>query len=260
MRHFFRIALRVLILAAVFLASTLTAMRFAIHGREVAVPKLESMSASEAERATSSNGLIMEVENRFFSAVVPEGRVISQLPPAGEKVRRGTRVRVALSLGQQKIVIPSVVGQSQRAAEMNIARRGLELGNVAVATLPGFPSDQVLAQSPSANAEGVASPKVNLLVSAPPDPNADLYLTPDFVGHTLEQASRAIAESPMRFGKVTTVKKPANAAPIAVVSAQSAAPVQKLAVTKSSPVIVKQNPTAGQKISAGTMINFEVAR
>jgi beta-lactam-binding protein with PASTA domain len=128
MRHFFRIALRVLILAAVFLASTLTAMRFAIHGRVVAVPKLESMTAGDAECSTQANGLLIEVENRFFSPTVPEGRIISQLPAPGEKVRRGTRVRVALSLGQQKIVIPSVVGQSQRAAEINIARRGLELG------------------------------------------------------------------------------------------------------------------------------------
>lgn len=257
MRHFFRIALRVLILAAVFLASTLTAMRFAIHGRVVAVPKLESMTASDAERTTIDNGLIIEVENRFFSLTVPEGRIISQLPVPGEKVRRGTRVRVALSLGPQKIVIPSVVGQSQRAAEINIGRRGLELGTVAVATMPGYPSDQVLAQSPPANAEGVASPKVNLLVSAPPDPNADLYLVPDFVGHTLEEASKAIAESPMRFGKVTTLKRPANGA----VAAPAPVTFPKPAVVaKSSPVIVRQNPAAGQKIPPGTMINFEVAR
>jgi beta-lactam-binding protein with PASTA domain len=221
------------------------------------------MTAGDAERTALSEGLLMEVENRFFSGTVPEGRIISQLPSAGEKVRRGTRVRVALSLGQQKIVIPSVVGQSQRAAEMNIARRGLELGSVAVATLPGYPSDQVLAQSPPANAEGVASPKVNLLVSAPPDPTADLYLTPDFVGRTLEEASRAIAESPMRFGKVTTVKRPANTAVGTAAGAASVPPATSLkpaVVAKSSPVIVRQNPAAGQKIPPGTMINFEVAR
>ncbi|HYG98322.1 MAG TPA: PASTA domain-containing protein [Terriglobales bacterium] len=255
MRHFFRIALRVLILTAVFLASTLTAMRFAIHGREVAVPKLDGMSTGQAERTTNNNGLLIEVENRFFSSTVPEGRVISQLPPAGEKVRRGTRVRVALSLGAQKMLIPNVVGQSQRAAELNIARRGLELGTVAVATLPGYPAEQVLAQSPPASAEGIASPKVNLLVSAP-DPNAELYITPDFVGHTLDEASRAIAESPMRFGKVTTVKNGGRMGAHAPTSPQMA----KTASPGKSPLIVKQNPPAGDKVPAGSMISFEVVR
>ncbi len=261
MRQFFRIALRVLILFAVFLASALTAMRFAIHGREVAVPKLVGLSSAEADRAVFKTGLYTYVENRFYSAEVPEGRILSQLPPAGETVRRGTRVRVAVSLGRQKLGIPNVVGQSQRAAEMNITRRGLEVGTVAVASLAGVPPDQVVAQSPPPNSGNVVSPKVNLLVSAAPDAASDLYLTPDFVGHTLEEASRAVAESPMHFGKVTTLKSPKPAA-----DANGSAPTNAPAVSpapqraRTSAVIVRQSPAAGQKIPAGTQINFDVMR
>jgi beta-lactam-binding protein with PASTA domain len=271
MRQFFRIALRVLILIAVFLASALTAMRLAIHGREVAMPKVVGMSMADANRAAAASGLFLYVEDRFYSADMPEGRILSQLPPAGESVRRGTRIRIALSLGPQKLVIPNLVGQSERAAEMNIARRGLEVGSVAVASLPGVPPDQVAAQSPPPNATNAASPKVNLLVSASPDPASDLYLTPDFVGHTLDEASRAVAESPMRFGKVTTVKNAGrgpnggrangNIAPVS----PAAGPVGtvrplKTAQAKSSPVIVRQNPAAGQKIPPGTQIDFQVVR
>jgi beta-lactam-binding protein with PASTA domain len=266
MRQFFRIALRVLILFAVFLASALTAMRFAIHGREVAVPKLIGLASADADRAALANGLYTYVENRFYSSDVADGRILSQLPSAGEKVRRGTRVRVALSLGPQKLGVPNVVGQSQRAAEMNIARRGLELGTVAVASLPGLPPDQVVAQSPPPNSANAISPKVNLLVSAAPDPATDLYLTPDFVGHTLDEASRAIAESPMRFGKVSTLKNPK---PVAADVATGAAPVAATGTPpatnaarpqRSSPLIVRQSPASGQKIAPGTQINFDVVR
>lgn len=303
MRQFFRIALRVLILSAVFLASALTAMRFAIHGREVAVPKLMGLSSADADRSALASGLYTFVENRFYSSDVPEGRILSQLPPVGEVVRRGTRVRVAVSLGPQKLEIPNLVGQSQRAAEMNISRRGLELGTVAVAAIPGAPPDQVVAQSPPPNSSNVASPKVSLLVSAAPEPGVGLYLTPDFVGHTLEEASRAIAESPMRFGKVTTAKDtarapnggrtangnaalsaatsvpspagpaaapnsvapaqaPPNGAPAATATNRPAAPrlFGRPVIAKSSPLIVKQSPAAGQKIPPGTQISFEVAR
>jgi eukaryotic-like serine/threonine-protein kinase len=247
MRNLLRILFRVLVLATVFVGSALLAMRLAIHGREVAVPKVAGMSMSDAERTAISDGLLIEVENRFYSSDVQENRVLSQLPPAGEKVRRGTHLRVALSLGPQKIVIPSVIGQSQRAAEINIGRRGLQIGSVAVATLPGFPPDQIVAQSPPPNAAGVASPKVNLLVSAPQDDTA-LYLVPDFTGHTLDDASRAIAASPMKFGKVTTVKNVTNTN------------VERRPAAKGSPVIVRQTPSAGEKIGAGTTISFEVRR
>ena len=49
------------------------------------------------------------------------------MPAAGEKVRRGWRVRVAESMGPQREIIPAVIGNSERAAELNIRRRGLDL-------------------------------------------------------------------------------------------------------------------------------------
>jgi beta-lactam-binding protein with PASTA domain len=257
MRKLFRVLFRVLILATVFLVSALTAMRLAIHGREVAVPKVTGMSVSDAERTAVSNGLLVEVENRFYSGDVPENRVLSQLPPVGERVRRGTHLRVTLSLGPQKIVIPSVIGQSQRAAEINIGRRGLEIGSVAVASLPGLPPDQIVAQSPPPNAEGVASPKVNLLVSAPQD-ETTLFLVPDFAGHTLDDASRAIAGSPMKFGKVTTAKNGMSTNGTNGNGTKSNGANRP--TPRGSPVIVKQAPAAGEKIPAGTAINFEVKR
>ena len=51
MRRFFRWVVRVLILAVVFMASLLTAMRFAIHGRQTAVPKIIGMTPHDAETA-----------------------------------------------------------------------------------------------------------------------------------------------------------------------------------------------------------------
>jgi eukaryotic-like serine/threonine-protein kinase len=252
MRNLFRIFFRVLILATVFLASALMAMRLAIHGREVAVPKVTGMTAAQAERIAVSHGLLLETESRFYSAEVPENRILSQLPALGEKVRRGTHLRVALSLGPQKIAIPNVIGESQRAAEMNIRRRGLEIGSLAVASLPGFPPDQVLSQSPPPNSPAAASPRINLLVSAAQDDSANLYYVPDFVGHTLDEATQAIASSPMKLGTVSTVKE------TKVATASSAQPQPK--VPKKDPVVASQTPAAGQRIPAGTAINFEVRR
>ena len=87
---------------------------------------------------------------------------MSQVPAAGEQVRSGWRVRVAESMGPQRVVIPDLVGESERAAEINIRRRGLEMGTVAAAGISGTPPDEIAAQSPPANATNVSSPKVSL--------------------------------------------------------------------------------------------------
>ena len=115
-----------LVLLMVALVSALTAMRFAIHGREVAVPWLVGMTPLEAGRTAAGLGLDVVVERQFFSREVAEGRIMSQAPPEGVRVRRGWVVRVAQSLGPQRVAIPDVTGQSERVAELNVRRRGLD--------------------------------------------------------------------------------------------------------------------------------------
>src|SRR5438128_7073242 len=159
MKTFFRFVLLFLILVSVAMVSALTAMRFAIHGREVAVPKLIGLTRAAAEQQANANGLILEVENHFYSPEVAEGKVLSQSPTPGSLVRRGWKVRVAESLGPQKAQVPDLVGQSLRAAEINVRQRGLEVGSVAVANLPSAAQDEIVAQSPPANSGSVDSPK-----------------------------------------------------------------------------------------------------
>src|ERR1700751_2225397 len=117
MRRIFRIILLTLVLMIVAMISALTAMQLAIHGREVNIPKLVGMTPTEAERVATASGLQLIVERQFYSAEIPEGRIMTQVPPPGTKVRRGWLIRVAQSLGPQRVAIPEVTGESERAAE-----------------------------------------------------------------------------------------------------------------------------------------------
>src|SRR5260370_32744193 len=143
MRQFFGMLLLALVLMTVALVAALTAMRLAIHGREVAIPKLVGMSPIEAERAGAASGLRVVVERQFYSADIPEGKIMTQMPPPGTKVRRGWSIRVAQSLGPQRVAIHPATGGGERVAELNLRRRGFTLGSVAQVNLPGVPLDQV---------------------------------------------------------------------------------------------------------------------
>ena len=61
MKSFFRFALLGLVLLVVALLSALTAMRFAIHGRETKVPDLVGKTPAEARRIADANGFDLEV-------------------------------------------------------------------------------------------------------------------------------------------------------------------------------------------------------
>lgn len=254
MKSFFRLALLALVLLVVALVSAVTAMRFAIHGRETAVPDLVGKTLFEAARVAEQSGLQMEVEREYFSASVPEGRILSQVPASGAQVRRGWRIRVARSLGPQRVEIPNVVGQSQRAAEINIRRRGLDIAAVAEIPAEGSPTDQVVAQSPLANASGIASPKISLLVTGAQ--GAQALLMPNFVGQTLATATATLQNAGFRLGNVTMISAaPAAAAAIPAVS-PTPPPVPEAASPSS--VVASQNPPAGQKITLGSAIDFQV--
>ena len=251
----FRLLSLAMILLMVAMVSAITTMRLAIHGREVAVPNFVGIMPADAQRLAFQNGLTFTVERRFYSAQVPFGRVMSQVPDAGTLVRRGWQVRAAESLGSQRVAIPDVVGQSGRAAEINIRERGLEMGAQATAHLPSPAPGMVIAQDPPANAREISAPRVSVLVAAPPDPQA--FVMPNFVGQPLALVSADIDKAGLHVGNLT-VRPSGNAGATPPAPGSTLSPTPDSGTTAT--IIVGQNPAPGQKVTAGTVVNFEVQR
>ena len=245
-----------LVLMTVALISALTAMQFAIHGREVAVPKLMGLSPFEAERLGAAFGLQVIVERQFYSPDIPEGKVMTQMPPAGTKVRRGWSIRVAQSLGPQRFAIPDVTRGSERVAELNIQRRGLTLGSIAHVSLPDLPQDEVISQSPPPNASGIAAPKISLLTTESASPQA--FLMPNFTGQALGGVTLVLQDAGFRLGSVSIA--PSATSPITPAADSSIATSPPAPPPEPTPasVIVSQNPAPGAKIVTGSAVNFEV--
>ena len=250
MKAFFRFVFRSLVLLVVALISALTAMRFAIHGRETAVPDLVGKTPAEAHRVAELAGFGFEVERQYYSPTVAEGRVLSQMPISGTMIRSGWQIRVALSLGPQRVQIPDVLGQSERAAEINILRRGLIVGAVAEVEIPGANPNEVIAQDPSPNASSISAPRINLLAAQAPLPQA--FVMPRLVGQTLGAATAALKDAGFEVGNVTVASSP-----LPVISPPDQ-PEQAPPVPEGSSLIVSQNPAAGAKVIAGSTVSLEV--
>ncbi len=229
-----RMALLVFILAATAFLSMITAMRFAIQGREVEVPNVVGRKASDAQAALAGRQLGIRIADRIYSDL-PVDYVVRQSPPAGMKVKVQQHVQIVLSLGQQRVAIPALEGKSLRAARIELLRPGLQLGELSNCYLSDFPTDAVVQQSPPPGRTDAVHPRVDLLVSL--GAREPAYVMPELVGLPQTEAQRRLAAAGLHVVKITFLPSPAT--------------------PRGS--VVAQTPRRGVRIAAGGSVELDVA-
>ena len=238
MRSLFQTLLAGIVLAGIALVSALAAMRLAIHGAEVRVPALTGMTIAQALDTAHAQGLQLEIADHNYSASTPAGRILQQQPQAGVLVRHMWKVRVTESLGPQTVSVPDVTGMDARLAIITIRRAGFKLGDVNTLPLAQALADTVIAQSPTAHAAAVESPRVDLLLAAPVPPSAQAYAMPNLIGESYSVASQTVLQSGFLL------------APVQEVPGKDAA----------SGIVRDQVPEPGSRVEAGAEVRLMVER
>ncbi len=256
-RRLFQFALLVVLLVVVGMVSALTTMHFAIHGAEVKVPSFRGMTEAEARRKAAADGLEVSIEDHFYSAVVPESRIVTQSPAAGTVVRTGWQVRLGQSLGAQKVAVPSLLHDQERVAALAIRRAGLQLGTIAHMPYALAQPGTVIAQSPDAGAASVDRPNVALLLSAAVPPEAVGYVMPDFVNQPAKTAEAAVTKAGFKLD--LPLYRQAEIPSVGAIAAPGAAPVPPTLPVVPDTVIAQQ-PAAGERIEAGGTVQFTLAQ
>jgi beta-lactam-binding protein with PASTA domain len=227
-----RMALLVFILAAAAFLSAITAMRIAIHGREVNMPNLVGKNVAEANSLLRTRGLVLRIADRIYSEL-PINVVVRQSPPPGMLMKVSQQAHVVLSLGQRQLQIPLLEGNSLRASRIELLRAGLQVGEVSGITTPEEPADTVMLQTPRPGA-GAATPRVDVLVSAGPRDVA--YVMPHLVGLNEVDAQHRLDVAGLRR-KVNYVSAP----------------------QWPHGAVIDQTPLSGQRIPGSVTIDLTVA-
>ncbi|HZB88238.1 MAG TPA: PASTA domain-containing protein [Terracidiphilus sp.] len=244
----FRMASLVVVLIALALLSAITTMHFAIHGAEVQVPALKGMTVAEARSQAAGLGLTLNVDNRYYSGDVAAGHILSQSPPQGTVVRREWRVRVAESLGPQKVDVPSTEGSDQRLAALELRRAGLDVGTIAHLPWPTAADGVVIAQDPPGHAQGIERPSVSLLVAAPDDMAADGFVMPDVTGMPVVTVQTQLAAVGIKTATPVFISVPTP-------------PAGGGAAPPTAPgTVVGQQPAAGARVDQSTPVQLTVAK
>jgi beta-lactam-binding protein with PASTA domain len=198
--------LMVAILTVAGLVSALTAMRFAIRGKEVEVPKLVGKTKEEAEQILRAGGLKLKITSSRFSSDIAEGKVLEQIPASGTKLKADRTVKVLVSLGSQRFAVPNLVGTSLRAAQLTLAQRRFMLGNTVYTHTDDGDSSTVVYQSPKAGTQEGTDPSVDIVISL--GPPAQYFIMPDLIGKPAELVSSRVRTEGFHLGKVNYRKYP----------------------------------------------------
>jgi len=230
----FRMGLLVFILAAAAFLSAVTAMRFAIQGREVSMPNLVGKSSADAQAILQGRGLELKVVDRVYSTL-PANAVVRQTPPEGERMKVSQNAHVVLSLGPQNVTIPFLVGESLRVARIQLLQAGLQLGEVSTYAVPTVEADTILQQNPPQGTRAL-SPRVDLLVAQGDSQPA--FVMPYLIGAALPDADRLLTSAGIKLAKTTFVPSP----------------------QWPKGTIFEQTPEAGTRITSETGIEMTVSQ
>jgi beta-lactam-binding protein with PASTA domain len=249
--NFLQGASLVMLLVALALLAAITTMHFAIHGAEVQVPALKGMTVADARSQAAGLGLLLDVDNRYYSGEVAAGHILTQSPAPGTVVRREWKVRVAESLGPQTVHVPDTVGKQERVAELELRRAGLGVGVVAQLPFAKAAEGTVLAQDPPGKAQGIEQPNINLLIAAPDEEAADGFLMPDLTGMLAPSAVAELTRVGIKAAPLKVVDLP-----IPPIGSSNAPPRPPLRPNS----VIAQLPPAGVRVDQSTVVKLVVAR
>lgn len=200
----------------------------------VHVPGVGGRDRASAEVLLRDAGLVVMEPREQFSATVPEGTVMSQLPYAGATVKEGRRIYITVSKGVETMSMPSLYGATMRDARVTIMRLGLQSGDMSYDTSSSIPAGKVMGQSISAGASVASGAVVHLVISR----GTSMVRVPQLISLMQDEAEQLLRDLGLIPGAVTSVPSSAF----------------------QSGTVMHQDPPADSLVTLGTTVTFVTAK
>ena len=169
------------------------------------VPNLEGMSEEAAQKALENAGFKYEwLEEGRYSAQIPAGMVLVQMPAAGRTAKLGRTVKLTRSLGLREVEIPDLRGKSQKQASISLARAGLVQGAIVKGAHQSIPRGVVIRTIPVAGEKVRIGDTVKVVISA--GATQGKTALPDFSGELIDNVYIKMETLGFKVGKIKRKK------------------------------------------------------
>ena len=200
----------------------------------VKVPDVTGKTYEEAQKELNKYDLGIH-KSTAPSDTVAKGKIISQDPADGKKVKKHTTVNVVISSGEEAkmTTIPSVVGLAEADAEKALQAKNLVVKKGDPVYSDDVEQGEVVSVSPSEGAEVKEGTTVTLVISKGNQPTK----VPKLTGKSQSDAEAALSQAGLS-GNAT----------------------EDYSDTVEEGVIISQDTDAGKEVSQGTTIGYVVSK
>lgn len=200
----------------------------------VKVPDVTGKTYEEAQKELNKYDLGIH-KSTAPSDTVAKGKIISQDPADGKKVKKHTTVNVVISSGEEAktTTIPNVVGMSEADAEKALQDKNLVVKKGDPVYSDDVEQGEVVSVSPSEGAEVKEGTTVTLVISKGNQPAT----VPKLTGKSKSDAEAALSQAGLS-GNAT----------------------EDYSDTVEEGVIISQDTDAGKEVSKGTTIGYVVSK
>ncbi|MBI5870888.1 MAG: Stk1 family PASTA domain-containing Ser/Thr kinase [Actinobacteria bacterium] len=206
---------------------------------KVAVPDITGQTAAFGESKLREAGLNPDRQPDVFSETVAEGSIVSQDPPAGTQVQKGSSVKYVVSKGVQppkEVNVPDVKNLTIDQAAARLSQEGLVLGTTTEQYSETVGAGKVISQSPGSGQKATEGSSVNVIVSLGPQPV--MVTVPSVVTMSKSDAESAI----LAKGLVPFVSELSNPDPT------------------THGFVYDQDPASGTKVEEGSTVIIYVGK
>lgn len=207
------------------------------HGESITVPSVEGLPITKVEEFLANHDLRYEVNDSSYSDDYPPLTVLKQYPAAGAKVKENRKIFVSVNRKNPPTVkMPDLIDGSLTNAEAVLRGSELKRGKIRLVRGPFLNVVKEMQIDGNKVVPGVLIPKGTVVDLVVMDGGSNKLPAPNVLGFSFEDAKFNILGSNLNVGDVTLVGDRDT--------------------TGLNPVILKQEPTPGEEIMVGDVVDL----
>ncbi len=235
-KKLFSFALYALLFLNIFLLSAILSFQITLKGEMVTLPDLVGKTLDEAKLSLEQKKIQLIHSGVQLHEHYERGKIIFQDPPADSKVKLNSDVKVVLSAGKEKAIVPDMVGKNLQNINPILNESGLRKGKISHVHTSKYAAGKIIGQSPIPLQEVGRGAQISFLVSQ--GQHEVRYLMPDLIG---KKAAGVIAQLKSMEFNVGNIR-------------------YRYYRGLDSGIIINQSPPPGSKIQKRNRITLEVSK
>ncbi len=170
---------------------------------EIELPDFVNQTLEEAQALVVNSELEIIVEKEEESDKVAPGKIISQSPAAGKKVKDNAKIKVVISKGGGEFPMPDLINSEDSVAQELLREKNLRFSVVSEPS-DTIPKDYVVRQVPEAGTYVDTATSVTIYVSSGKE--SKTVEVPNLLGLDIDEAKADLLDANLTWGEIKTVE------------------------------------------------------